>query len=392
MRSARLAWFFRNDSRGTADQRGFTLVELLVVIAIIGILVALLLPAIQSAREAGRRTQCKNNLKNIGLAILNFQSTHKVFPTGGSKHLTTTPPYGLAQNVEDGKPLGVSRLGLGWAFQILPYIEETSAYQIRTLEDMQKIVITLYVCPSRRLPATAWSDAYQAIFAYIDYAGAVPCTYRNRSRTARYDPTTGVPTTPAAVRDLATSFSGGDGANFTSSNAVPDNTVYDGVIVRCPWDWQATSGTKQIGKFLANVNGLVKPAHIIDGTSKTLLVSEKYIRNDAYEGSIAGQNRNSDDRGWTDGWDADILRSTCYQPLSDSDSIGWASLLKNYFDDDPATQFALSNVFHFGSAHPAGINAVYADGSVHFIAFDIDVLVFNSLGTRNGDETLTYVP
>lgn len=369
---------------------GFTLVELLVVIAIIGILVALLLPAIQSARESARRSQCKNNLKNIGLAILNFQSAQKVFPTGGAKNLTTG--FELKQNLENGKPLGVSRQGLGWAFQILPYIEETSAYQITELKDMQSIVMQLYVCPSRRLPRTAYSPAYDAIFAYIDYAGAVPCTFRDRSRTTRFDPTKGVPLTPGPLRDLAISMGGGDKASFTTNNTVPDNTLYDGVIVRCPWDWQSTSGTKQIGKFLGNVTGLVKPAHITDGASKTLMIGEKYIRSDAYEGSIEGTNRNSDDRGWTDGWDGDIMRSTCYAPLGDSDSLGWAPLLKNYFDDDPGTAFALFNVFHFGSAHPAGINAAYADGSVHAINYDIDVLVFNALGTRNGDETVNYEP
>src|SRR6187401_3367350 len=85
-------------------RRGFTLVELLVVIAIIGILVALLLPAIQSAREAARRTQCKTNLKNIGLAILNHVDSQKVFPTGGVTYGTLIDDYN-----EDGKPVGPDR-------------------------------------------------------------------------------------------------------------------------------------------------------------------------------------------------------------------------------------------------------------------------------------------
>src|SRR5262245_9344402 len=159
----------RSRSRSRLTQHAFTLVELLVVIAIIGILVALLLPAIQSAREAARRTQCKNNLKNIGLAIANFESANKVFPTGGSKNLTAG--YGLPENIEGGKPLGVSRQGLGWGYQLLPYIEETAAYTVTKTEDLEQIVISLYVCPSRRQPRTAYSPAYDAVFAYIDYAG-----------------------------------------------------------------------------------------------------------------------------------------------------------------------------------------------------------------------------
>jgi prepilin-type N-terminal cleavage/methylation domain-containing protein/prepilin-type processing-associated H-X9-DG protein len=368
----------------TRKRFAFTLVELLVVIAIIGILVALLLPAIQAAREASRRTQCKNHLRQIGLAITNFEANQKVFPTAGARNLWSD--FGLEENMEGGRPLGPDRQGLGWAYQILPYMEETSAYSLTTLEDLQAVVIAIYVCPSRRDPRTTWSDAYDALFAFIDYAGAVPCTWTDRTKTARYDPTDGVPLTVPAVRDLADSFFGGEGVTGSSP---PDNSVYDGVIVRCPWLWQGPAGGKQIGKFLTNVNGLVKVGHVTDGTSKTLMVGEKYVRSDNYEGPIDNVvNRNSDDRGWADGFDADIMRSTCFVPVYDGDSIGWGSTFKNYFDDDPATLFAESNVYHFGSAHTNGINAVFADGSVHSISYEVVVQVFNALGSRNGDETI----
>jgi len=368
-------------------RRAFTLVELLVVIAIIGILVALLLPAIQAAREAARRTECQNHLKNIGLAILNHADSRKVFPTGGSRFLDAAAPFLLEQNIEGGKPLGPDRQGLGWAFQILPYIEETSAFNIRRTEDMQQIVISLYVCPSRRQPTTTFSVAFNSIISFIDYAGAVPCTDREfqRRRTIfpAYDPQTGLTLTPAAIGTLGRSFSGGHAA---TTGLPPNNGVYDGVIVRCPWRWTGTDPSgKQLGERVLFASQLVKPAKITDGLSKTMMVAEKYVRNDKYivEGDV---NHNSDDRGWTDGWDADAMRSACFVPLNDGDPVGWRADVERYFADDfRAGAFqGLWNVLQFGSAHTSGINAVFADGSVHSINFDVDVNVFNSLGTRNG--------
>ena len=369
---------------------GFTLVELLVVIAIIGILVALLLPAIQSAREAARRTQCTNNLKNIGLAVLNHHDTRKVFPTGGARYVPAGG-WGLPQNLENGRPLGVDRQGLSWSYQILPYIEETAAYSLTNPVDLQKVVISLYVCPSRRPARTGWSEAFAGVIAFIDYAGAVPCTYTTPARTTRYDPKIGVPLTQASIGTLATSFFGGTARSGTPEPQ--DNTLYDGVIVRCPWVWQRTdtASGKQIGIFRSRVTGLVKAADITDGTSKTFMIGEKYVRNDNYEGSFGGSNKNSDDRGWSDGFDGDTMRSSCFTPIADGNPIGWDPVLGNLFRDTFSSAFAgvLWNVIHFGSAHPGGINAVYADGSVHSISFDVDVEVFNALGSRNGDETYT---
>ena len=356
---------------------GFTLVELLVVIAIIGILVALLLPAIQAAREAARRTQCKNNEKNFGLAILNHVDTFKVFPTGGARYVTAT--FGIAQNIEGGKPLGPDRQGLSWGFQILPYLEEGNVYHITTTADLEKVVLGVYVCPSRRAPTISYSPGFDAIIATMDYAAAVPCTWISPARTQSYDPNYAV---PLSVRGIARNYSSFYGGTATSGADPKDNGVYDGVIVRCPWRWLSTDPTtgKQLGQAVANTQGLVKVAQITDGTSKTMMVAEKYIRSDNYEASAAHY---SDDRGWTDGWDADLLRSTCFTPVADSDPIGWDSTLASYFVDTGSFGNNIFNVFQFGSAHAGGFNAVFADGSVHTISYDVDAVIFNNLGARN---------
>jgi prepilin-type processing-associated H-X9-DG protein len=316
-----------------------------------------------------------------------------VFPTGGARYVPG-PLWDLDENLENGTPLGPDRQGLSWGYQILPYIEETSAQQLTQMIDLQQIVVSIYVCPSRRGPRTGWSPSFAGIIAFIDYAGAVPCTYTSPARTTRYDPSTTVPFELADVATLGRSFYGGAAAG---GGEPPDNALYDGVIVRCPWRWQrkdAATG-KQVGIFLGRVTGLVKDADITDGTSKTFMIAEKYVRNDVYEGGFGGANRNSDDRGWSDGWDADVMRSCCAPPINDSDSIGWNSVpqLKTYFGDGPngSPNWPIAgyyNVFHFGSAHPGGINAVYADGSVNTINYDVDAVVFNALGSRNGDEAV----
>ena len=125
--------------------RAFTLVELLVVIAIIGILVALLLPAIQAAREAARKIQCKDNLKNIGLACLNHVDSLKVFPTGG-----LTWGMFIDYCVDGDKLVGPEKMAIGWGFQILPYLEEGAVHNITTHTEVRGKVIPIYICPSRR--------------------------------------------------------------------------------------------------------------------------------------------------------------------------------------------------------------------------------------------------
>lgn len=128
------------ETRGGRRERGFTLVELLVVIAIIGVLVALLLPAIQAAREAARRSECMNHLKQIGLAIQLHHDTAKAYPMG--------------RNRTDQK-------GVSWAFRLLPYMEEQAIYDSYVENDevyldsnsnAMRTAVATFICPSRRNP------------------------------------------------------------------------------------------------------------------------------------------------------------------------------------------------------------------------------------------------
>src|SRR5262245_30975446 len=130
--------------------RAFTLVELLVVIAIVGILIALLLPAVQAAREAARRAQCKNNLKEMGLAAQNHHSLQKFFPSGG---------WGWNWVGDPDRGFGMNQPG-GWTYSVLPFLEEAAIRSIgkgmipaakkAALARMQTQPAPTYVCPSRR--------------------------------------------------------------------------------------------------------------------------------------------------------------------------------------------------------------------------------------------------
>src|SRR5687768_2395291 len=155
----------RADSSGRMNRFGFTLVELLVVIAIIGVLVALLLPAVQAAREASRRAQCKNNLKQAALACLNYESAHRFLPSGG---------WGFRWMGDPNKGAGREQPG-GWIYAIMPFIEGGGVTRIgagasgdalkAALTQQMATPISGFNCPSRRQ-----AIAYQEVTA----AGTVP--------------------------------------------------------------------------------------------------------------------------------------------------------------------------------------------------------------------------
>lgn len=326
----------------------FTLVELLVVIAIIALLIALLLPAVQAARESTRRTQCMNNIRQVILAILNHESAHRVFPTGGD-----VPWPRIEENISEGGPFGPDKQGFGWAFQVLPYLEELSVHSITSTEQIEATVVPMYFCPTRREARLTLNNSN----ILMDYAAAVPAGLD--SSGAEYP-----------FGEVWDSF-------WRSSVwTVPHGRRYYGVIVRTNWD-KRTNGP-------AAATRPVTPAKVVDGLTKTLLIGEKRLRPSQY---VSGSRY--DDRGWTDGWDFDVLRSTNVPIGRDTDDET-GELMKRPSWPNPDDLFG----HHFGSAHESGMNAGYADGSMHHLTYDIDRKVFNSLADRRdgGSTNLDRLP
>jgi prepilin-type N-terminal cleavage/methylation domain-containing protein len=334
-----------NNKRGDRTRRGFTLIELLVSIAIIGVLVALILPAVQASREAARRTQCRNNLRQLGVAFHNYADVAKQLP----------PTYVAVRNSILPRSIGIPgpyddvNIHTYGEF-ILPFLEQSALskgidftqpyfapidltpiglpnYKANNQDAVAHPIVT-FLCPSSPRSANPYSGTWTDL--------GVPVPFRVGGND--YGPSNGISRIPGGLLDFA---------------AVQAGTAMDG----------AMSNNLPSTKFRDNT----------DGTSQTALMWEIAGRPDLYQG--IKKTGTTGGGGWTD-----ILNAENWFQGSNPDGTGTVG----------ACAINCTNAVEAGvySFHPGGVHVLLVDGSTHFLGENVDIGIFVALVTMQGG---TYV-
>ncbi len=337
------------DSRGL--RRGFTLIELLVVIAIIAVLISLLLPAVQAAREAARRAQCTNNLKQMGLAIANYESSLGCLVPG---YISTTGPHGWAgvPGFDPDPATGDNGPGWGWLALLLPYAEQSplanaANYNLPTWVADNGTVVTVqvatYLCPSANNPdpTCPMVDANQA------------------------------PLPVSSTRFARANYQYNQGWN---DSGMPASVSYDDPVKGCN------------GPIYRNSH--VTYAGVTDGLSNTVIAGEKtpFLADASWVGIIPGYRHfayNAFASAGTGGAGVNYDYACAILSVHSGPSL-YEGPVVIHPPNSP-----LGHTDEMYSLHPGGGNVLLGDGSVRFVKQSINLLSWQSLSSRANGEVIS---
>ncbi len=310
------------------ERAAFTLIELLVVVAVIGLLVALLLPAVQSSREASRRIHCVNNLKQIGIALANYERSLQTLPPGYVSNF-----YGNLQ-IEIDSPIKTTLgndtgPGWGWGAMLLPELEQPSIYsalnfdlaiELAPNQTARLPILSAYLCPSD-VKAQPWQ---------------------------------------AVQRDLSLGF------------------VIAPLCMIAPANYVGMYGVTEPGVDGAGVffrNSVVRMADITDGTSQTIAVGERSL--------LLG------DATWVGSVTNAVLLPPQYGGLGRYRPEHASGMVLGHAGEGKTPGDRQSDANQFFSWHPGGVNFLFVDGHVSFLRTTMDYATYRALATRAGNEVVS---